>query len=260
MIDIYDLYQSFNSIVNQYIGGWFRPNTDFLQSCNDISKQLWVRWTREAEKSQEAKDNLLPFLVSKNMIVSNNGVYGTFKPPNDPTKPYGRFAAARIIVTNNDICVPCQQVDQGNCDNGNFESQDQLTDDYYNSVSQYDVDLIDDQKWGACNVHKTKRPTLQKPKMRQIEGGFEVSPRQISVIVLDYYRPPVNATFVYSNSPGNVQTGAGDMLIYDKKNSDPLEWPFNVRDEFLILLGERYSIFTRDQFVSQILEQQKKTA
>src|ERR1700749_4004720 len=87
MIDVYDLYQSFCSTYNLYLGGWFRPNTDFLQKCNDISKELWVKWTGEAEKSQEAKDNLLPFLVSKNMIVSNKGVYGTFQPP----KNYGRF-------------------------------------------------------------------------------------------------------------------------------------------------------------------------
>ena len=94
--------------------------------------------------------------------------------------------------------------------------------------------------------------------MRQIEGGFEVSPRLVSVIVLDYYRPPIEATFVYTNSPGNVQTGAGDMIIYDQNNSKPLEWPFNVRDEFLIELGIAYSGFTRDQFLAQY-GMQKKT-
>jgi hypothetical protein len=50
------------------------------------------------------------------------------------------------------------------------------------------------------------------------------------------------------------------MLIYDQKNSQPLEWPFNVRNEFLIELGTRYGVFTRDQFVSQISAQQKATA
>lgn len=259
MIDIYDLYQSFNSIVNQYLGGWFRPETDFLQACNDISKQLWVRWTREAEKSQEAKDNLLPFLVSKNMIISNAGVYGTFQPPNDPKKPYGRFAAARIIVIK-DKCYPDKNVEKGKCANGKFKSQEEITEEYYDDIKQFDVDMIDDQKWGACMAHKTKGPTIDKPKMRQIEGGFEVAPRNISVVVLDYYRPPNLATFVYDKSPGDVQTGAGDMLIYDQKNSMPLEWPFNVRNEFLIELGARYGVFTRDQFVSQISAQQKQTA
>jgi hypothetical protein len=259
MIDVYDLYQSFCSIVNTYLGGWFRPNTDFLQGCNDISKELWVRWIREAERSQEAKDNLFPFLVSKNVIVSNAGIYGTFQPPKDEKQPYGRFAAARIIVAGSQ-CVPSKEVDAGKCCNGDFKSQEELTEDYYNDVAQYDVDMIDDIKWGACNSHKTKKPTLMKPKIRQIDGGFQVAPREVSVVVLDYYRPPVDATFVYKNTPGNVQTGGGDMMIYDKANSLPLEWPFNVRNEFLIALGERYGLFAKDQFMAQFSAQQKQTA
>ncbi len=259
MIDIYDIYQSFSSTYNTYIGGWFRPQTDFVQKCNDISKQLWVRWIREAEKSQEAKDNLLPFLVSKNMIVSNAGVYGTFQPPNDVKKPYGRFSAARIIFAK-DKCIPDKNVEKGKCANGKFSSPEEITEEYYDSIKQYDVDMIDDQKWGACMAHKTKGPTLDKPKMRQIECGFEVAPRNISVIVLDYYRPPKEATFVYTISPGNVQTGAGDMLAYDQKNSQPLEWPFNVRDEFIIELGIAYSTFTREQFLAQMSNQKKATA
>lgn len=258
MIDTYDLWNSFQSAVNSYLGGWFRPQTDFIQKCNDISKQLWVRWIREAEKSQEAKDNLLPFLVSKNMIVSNSGVYGTFQPPNDVNKPYGRFAAARIIVEKGK-CLPDKNVDKGKCANGKFKSQDQITEEYYNLIGQFDVDMIDNQKWGACMAHKTKGPTLEKPKIRQIEGGFEVAPREVSVIVLDYYRPPKDATFIYTKTPGDVQTGAGDNIIYDKANSQPLEWPFNVRDEFIIELGIAYSLFTREQFLAQMGLQKKAT-
>jgi len=256
MIDVYDLYQSFCSTYNLYLGGWFRPNTDFLQKCNDISKELWVKWTEEAEKSQEAKDNLLPFLVSKNIIVSNKGPYGTFPIPKDEEKPYGRFSAARIIVSGKH-CVPCKEVDGGRCSNGDFTSPEQLAEDYYNTIEQTDVDLVDNQKWGACNSHLTKKPSLKKPKMRQIDDGFQVAPREVSVIVLDYYRPPKEATFVYDKSPGNEQTGAGDMIIYDQKNSQPLEWPFNIREEFLNRLGQAYGTFTKDQFLSQFSAQQK---
>lgn len=254
MIDLFDLYNSFRSTANVYQGGWFRPQTDFTQTCNDISKRLFVKWTREAEKSQEAKDNLQPFLRSKNMIVDNKAIYGTFKPPDG----YGRFATARIIIAANQ-CVPCQEVDSGRCDNGNFKTPEELTDDYYDSIEQIDVEMIDDNKWGAVNKHLTKKPTLQKPKIRQIDGGFQVAPRKVSVIVLDYYVEPKEATFIYSIAPGNVQTGAGDQLIYDKKNSQPLEWPATVRNEFLIHLGERYGTFTRDQFMTQVSIQQKQT-
>lgn len=254
MIDLNDLYNSFQSYVNTFQGGWFRPQTDFTQRCNDISKQLWVKWTREAEKSHEAKDNLLPFLRSKNMIVSSTDVYGTFQPPKD----YGRFSTARIIVANNN-CYPDKNVDSGKCDNGDFKTQEEITEEYFDSIEQTDVEMIDNKKWGAVNAHLTKGPTLENPKMRQIDGGFQVSPRKVSVIVLDYYVEPKLATFVYTISPGNVQTGAGDQLIYDKDNSVKLEWPATVRNEFIIALGASYGLFTRDQFVSQVTEQQKKT-
>jgi hypothetical protein len=255
MIDLFDLYNSFKSYTNTFVGGWFRPQTDFTKRCNDISKKLWVKWTREAEKSQEAKDNLFPFLRSKNIIVSTNGPYGKFSPP----AGYGRFASARIIVAG-DTCYPDKSVDNGRFEQGDFKSQEELTDEYFDSVSQVDVILIDDQKWGAVNEHKTKRPTLSKPKIRQIDNGFEVAPRKVSVIVLDYYVEPAEATFVYSISSGNVQTGAGDQIIYDQKNSKPLEWPATVRNEFLIELGMSYGLFTRDTFVSQVTQQQKMNA
>lgn len=254
MIDSFDLWLSFQSSVNTFQGGWFRPQTDFIQACNDLSKELWVKKTREAEKSQEAKDDLFPFLKSKNYIVSNSGVYGKFKPDED----YGRFAAARVIVSGIN-CFPSLSINEGKCSNGDFKTEIDLTEEFYDTVKQYDVELIDDNKWGSVNKHKTKGPTLLNPKMRQIDGGFQVAPRLVSVIVLDYYREPKGATFKYRNAPGNVQTGAGDQIIYDKDNSQPLEWPFNMRDEFLIGLGKRYGVFTRDQFVTQV-NMQKQTA
>jgi hypothetical protein len=252
MIDLFDLYNSFTSVVNTHYGGWFRPQTDFTKRCNDISKKLWVKWTREAEKSQEAKDNLMPFLKSKNMIVSTNGPYGKFSPPKD----YGRFASARLIVAG-DTCLPDKSVNNGKCENGDFKSQEEITDEYFDSVEQIDVELIDDQKWGAVNAHLTKKPTLLKPKIRQIDNGFEVAPRKVSVIVLDYYVEPEEATFVYTISPGNVQTGAGDQIIYDEKNSKNLQWPATVRNEFLTELANSYGLFVRDQLVTQVTQQQK---
>ena len=252
MIDLFDLYESFKSYTNTFVGGWFRPQTDFTKRCNDISKNLWVKWTREAEKSQEAKDNLFPFLKSKNIIVAANGPYGKFQSPKD----YGRFATARIIVANHN-CYPDKSVENGNCENGDFKTEQELTDEFYDSVEQIDVELIDDKKWGAVNAHLIKKPTLTKPKIRQIDNGFEVAPRKVSVIVLDYYVEPKEATFVYTLTPGNVQTGAGDQIIYDNKNSNPLEWPATVRNEFLIELGASYGLFTRDQFMTQVTQQQK---
>jgi hypothetical protein len=259
MIDMYDLYQSFKSYVNTYVGGWFRPGADFVPTVNDISTMLFVEWTRQAEKSQEAKDNLLPFLISKNMIVSKSGATGTFKVPSDKGKEYSRFGAARLIVAGN-TCVPCKEVDDGKCANGEFESEIELAENYYDTIKQVQVDMIETQKWGSVMEHLTKGPTLSKPKIRQINEGFEVAPRGVSVIVLDYYRQPKKATMSYTITTGNIDTGAGDDMVYNPKLSQPLEWPENLRNEFLINLGERYGMFTRDQFMYNATNQQKQTA
>ena len=254
MIDSFDLYNSFQTYVNSGTFGWFRPQSDFQQAINDISKELWIKWTNLAEKSQESKDFLMPFLRSKNMIVSASGVYGTFQPPKD----YGRFRSARIVVAN-ETCMPDKNIDQGKCDNGDFKTQEEITEEYFDGIKQFTVEMIDDGKWGAVNAHLTKSPTLEKPKMRQIDGGFQVAPRKVSVIVLDYYVEPKEATFVYTIAPGNVQTGAGDLLIYDKSNSVPLEWPETIKGEFLERLKIWYSRFMRDTVLAGIDLQQKES-
>lgn len=94
-IDPYDLYLSFQSTISTFIGGFFRPNTDFITKANDISNELWNKWTDVAEKSQEARDNLIFFLKSKNrMVTKQNSFYGIFQPPSN----YGRFASAKMLV------------------------------------------------------------------------------------------------------------------------------------------------------------------
>lgn len=254
MIDAFDLWNSFQSAVNTFQGGFFRPQTDFIQACNDLSKKFWNTGRKEAEKSQFWKDNMAPFMKKKNYKVLAPKVNAYFKPDKD----YGGFAAARIIVYK-DSFLTDRTVDEGKCANDSeFVSDVELSEDYYENVREYDIELIDDIKWGAMNRHKTKGPTLDKPKMRQIDGGFEVLPRKVTVVVLDYYREPVNATYLYSISAGDEQTGAGDNLIYSQQ-SRPLEWPFNMRDEFLIGLGERYSVFTRQEFLYSVSQQSKKT-
>lgn len=254
MIDAFDLYQSFQSAINTFVGGWYRPNTDFIVKANDISIELWEKWTRQAEKSQEIKDNLRPFLKSKNVIVkSQNTYYGILSLPQD----YERFSSAGILISN-EKTLANRNIDNGKCDG--LETQEEINEEYYNSMEEKTIELIDDKKWRACLEHITKKPTLNNPKMTQIDGGYKVAPRQVSVVVLDYYIKPEKATFVYTIAPGNIQTGAGDQIIYDKTNSKPFQWPDTVRNEFIIRLGEAYGLFTRDAFVSQVTTQQKMTA
>lgn len=186
-IDLFDLWMSFMSYVNTFVSGWFRINTDFVTACNDISNDLWNKWTAEAEKSQEARDNLIFFLTSKNIIVkSQNSYYGIVTPPAD----YGRYASARMIVGADDQTVPSPLIDGGKC--VGLETDQQLAEDYYNKVQEVDLDNIDNQRWGGYVKHLTKGPTMGNPALTQtgisVNGTMtpilQVAPRSVSVIVL----------------------------------------------------------------------------
>ncbi len=253
MIDMFDLWQDFQSLVNTFQGGWYRPQTDFQRAVNDISIELWDKWTQEAEKSQQIKDYLIPFLLSKNIIVKPaNSYYSTIDYPKD----YGRYATAQIIVAG-DKTFPSQDVDNGKCCNGDFRSQEEINEEYFASITPREIKLIDLQRWESCLTHLTKKPTFENPKMVQIEGGFRVAPRHVSVVVLNFYTKPKEATFVYTTSPADPATGLGDQIIYNKTASAPLEWSEITKNEFLWRLGERFGIFTRDQFMTQVSTQQK---
>lgn len=268
------LFQSFQSYVNTYVGGWFRPQTDFQQATNDISNDLWEKWTKQAEKSQEIRDNLGPFLRSSTRkVVPKSTYYGVFMPPED----YGRFASARIIVEGN-RCMPCDWLDkhmdtkaQGQCSQTDLETQEEVTQEYFEKMQERQIDMIDNQRWGSVCQHLTKGPTLDQPKMTQFSQdvagpnntkvsqiSFKVAPRAVSGIVLDYYVRPTPCVFGYTLAPGNVQTGAGDQIIYDSNKSTPLQWPSTVINEFLWRLGERYGLFTRDQFMANSSTVQKQ--
>lgn len=254
MIDTFSLYQDFASLVNTFTGGWFRPQTDFIRAVNNISISLWNKWTDEFEKSQKNDDRLLPFLKSKNIIVDNqNNYFGLAKYPAD----YGTYATARLMV-HGKTCVPCQSIDNGKCDG--FKTTEEMTEEFLNNIKEVPVEKVDTQKWGSCLNHLTKCPTLEKPKLTQYDGGLKVAPKEVSVLALDYFKRPIKATFVYTVTLPNTNTGAGDQIVYNQAASKPLEWPDIVRDEFLWRLGERYGYFTREQFLTAFANQQKQKA
>jgi len=258
-IDPYDLYLSFASTVNTFIGGWFRPNTDFIVKANDISNAMWVKWTAIAEKSQEARDNLIFFLKSKSALVKkSNSYYGTFNPPAD----YGRFASAKMYVTSEGKTIPAKGIDKCDPDDktwDDFKTEAEKINDYYKDVSEVDIANIDNQRWSAFTRHETKKPTMGKPGITQINASFQVAPRDITVVVLNYYVKPTNAVFAYEISPGDPSTGEGDQLLYNNDKSKALPWPNTIRNEFIAALGEAYSFFTREQFWAQFNNQLKKT-
>ncbi len=257
----YELWLDFKTWVNTQQGGFMPPQSKFIIAANIASLQLWKRWTREAEKSQEIKDNLQPFLVSKNIITTqSNSFYSTFIPPVN----YGRFATAKILLTKEKETVPDIEVDNGKCCKGKkvnikFKPESGLAEDYYNDTIEAAIQIVDNQKWSAVLEHLTKFPTFEKPKMTQINNGFKVAPRDVSVVVLNYYTEPIDAIFGYKPVAGNPQTGSGGAIVYDPLTSRNFQWGKQVKPDLLEELKNVYIGFTRSGEFQQINSAQKAT-
>lgn len=247
-IDTNYLYESFIANVNTFQGGFYPPASVFIKVVNNISNEMWEQKVNEAENNQKNQDELQPFLKTKNCIVSNtNQTYGLFDNPAD----YGGYSSARIIVYQGktvgyEDCTTC-----GNKPEYDEEERYQMVQRYLDGIVEHDVKKINNSKWGSCISSVTKPPTLEKPKITQTTNGYKVAPRNVSVVLLDYYTRPVDATYDYTTVPGNPQTGSGDQIIYNP-NSIKLQWNSTVINEFLWNLGVRFSIYTRDQFLAQV--------
>ncbi len=248
-IDPNDLYNDFIALVNTFQGGFYPPASVFIRVANDISLDMWNRKTEQAENSNQIDDNLYPFQKTKNCIVVNtNQTYGIFNYPDD----YGAYSAARIAVYQGktvgyddcDICGSKPEYDE--------EEKYQMIQRYLDNIVEHDVKKIGSSKWGSCLSSLTKPPTLEFPKITQTNKGYKVAPRQVSVVILDYYVEPTPATFMFTLAPGNPQTGSGDQMIYNKAASTPFQWNLNVVNEFLWELGVRFSVYTKDNFLAQI--------
>lgn len=248
MIDLNDLYKDFTSTVNTSQNGMWRPELDFERNVNKAQLILWNKKIDQAEKSNKIVDGLSPFFITENCIVKkDNSFYGIIDRP----KKYGRWGSARILVAGEE-CLPDMscEIDE--------ESRAKIKEDYYDKCTEYNVEKLDNARWSAALNHRRKKPTLDNPKVMQINDQFRVAPRMVSMVILSYYRKPKEATFKYTASSPNLVNGSGDEIIYDKAGSQPLEWDESVKEELIEILKETYIAFTRDGELQQIDNAQKQ--
>lgn len=261
MINPFVLWKRFCSDNNVFQGGMFRPERDFEQSINSISQEAFANFTAQDEKTQQIDDWLAPFANTVNIIVSpTSGNWGLAAYPTvvvngKKVSIYGAWKAARSLQ-HRDQCL-CEEgsslYNDGVCVDKESEFEKlQRVERYKDGIIERPITKVESSHWGSCLEHETKCPTFENPKLTQYKDGFKVAPRQVSVIVLDYYKNPKPAKFAYTIAPGNVQTGAGEYLIFDAANSVDLEWPETMIPYFLDKLQKIYAKFTRDPQLFQM--------
>jgi hypothetical protein len=246
MIDLFELYQDFNSAFNTHQFGFFRPVRDFLPAVEEASNEAFNKLAGKMQKSQVITDLLRPFILSANVVVKNNGRYDYAPYPDG----YEYYSSARIILQKEKACAlpGCNVFEDGKCVD---HSKSDLKDFYCNTEFEYEevpFTPVDNSRWGSVTSHRTKGPTMKKPYGTQLSDGFKILPKGIGVVVIDYYRKPKKAKFVYTERKvGNDES----YIEYDANNSEKLEWSEIMKPYFISAMGKRYGLTIQNPLILQ---------
>lgn len=103
---------------------------------------------------------------------------------------------------------------------------------YYNKKER-DVELIDNQKWGEINASQLMQPTKTFPKYAEYGTEMRFLPKDIGIIMLDYWKTPVQPVWAY--------TIVNNVQVYNPTGSVDFEWDAfalnRVAAEYLSFIG-----------------------
>lgn len=246
MIDINELYEQFNSKFMTSQAGFFRPVRDFVPAVHEASLSLFNFFGKKLEKSQAITDIMQPFIRGLNISVEKLPTMDFAPLPPD----YAYYSDARVLIEKDLICGArdCDLYKEGEC-----IPYAELQEDFFPKTSEFSsipVVLVQNAKWTSATTHPNRKPSMEKQRMicTPVDGGFEILPKGIGVIVLYYYRLPVKPVFDYDQ----VESGPDVYAQYKKATSTQLEWNENAIPLFLYKLGKRYGLTVQSELITQI--------
>lgn len=239
VINNYQTWLAIQQLVNTQQNGQIPPSV-FNTWYNEVSLGLFKKFAEEYQLNQTMSDLLSPFIKPVNVLVSNitGQNWGLAVYPGD----YEYFLNAAILRQEEEDTCFCNKdfpIIDGNRKSQKFTDPDfaQMKINFAGAnVEERTLTLIDTQRWSSCLNHYTKKPTWKDPKMTQFNGGFKVSPKGITSIVLYYLSTPIQSVFNYTISPQ-------DILIYTPGTSIQLQWSVQVLPLFLVELQKKYAAY-----------------
>lgn len=254
LLDIYDLFIAFKSEANVNQGAYVSP-LKFQALCNTISQELIQEKFAKWQESQKLTDDMVHLLKTVNLTIPQ--LAG--KPYDMVTMPadFAHFSSARVVY-NTEKMKGCVTTEYGCVDGGTgcpCETTECTADNKYidsdmvalqamerdEHLVEGMVTIVDNQRWASKLTHRTKMPTWKAPAITEAAGGWKIAPKNLGVMLLDYFLVPENAVFAYTINP------ATDEITYDVANSKPVPWPITMKAEFVARLIKKYGVAIGDR-------------
>lgn len=242
MIRINVLYDMFNSMYNTHQNGFYRPQ-DFVTAVIAVSLELFNKMGGELPRRQKYADLMAPFYKTANVAVSERITGDIAEKPAD----FQYYSDAGMLLNNGTIVADAAS--EFYKDGQLISGQD--LEDFFPVTTEYKkvpVALVPANKWNSMTTHVTRGASMQNPKIKRGEEGFEVLPKGIGIISIGYYRLPQEPVYKY----GERVEGPDTFLEFQEEGSVHLEWSSALIPAFLYKLGQYYNLTLKDELRLQV--------
>jgi hypothetical protein len=100
-----------------------------------------------------------------------------------------------------------------------------------------------DKSWGEVMTSQLLKPTRRFPKFMQFSGQFRFLPRDIGIVMLDYFSTPVTPNWAYTIVSGRP--------VYDPINSVDFQWNTFALNEIAMIYLQLIGINIKDSALSE---------
>lgn len=255
-ITLFQLNENMIGEVNTHQGGHMKPNRNLTQWANTISKDIYNDLIEEFEKTRVISNKLQPFLKIKNIFFNSiaHQMWDAIKLPPD----YNYFASA-VVVRKGKEQEPCgckiyDTIDgntglEGSCktyiDEDELNAAQLQADD---NLKEFNISLVKTNEWNGVVNHVNLGPTHNAPKCTQYDGGLQIAPKRLGVIILKYFRKPLESTFDYTIINPDTED---EYYQYNASTSQVLEWDDKLIPEFMARLKEKYGVLVREPMITK---------
>lgn len=179
--------------------------------------------------TQKNKDWLSPLIVPHNTSLDTNGQFAK------PSDYYG-YENMYSLVLEDSVCDNDEPVD---CDAVESDT---------NTVKRYPIVLLDGDKFNqrATTYIAALKPTVKKAIAKEIGNSFEVMPKEIAGVVLDYIKYPVFAEIVSEDDPV-----FNDEIISETLSTN-YEWGEWAREALVYFITDSFSQHISDVSMKQM--------